>query len=308
MQARTWCFTLFVTGEKDALNPELWPHMRYCIWQLELSESGREHYQGYVEFGQPKRMAALHKMDGLEGAHFEPRKGTRDQARDYCRKTETRIDGPWEIGDWTAGITDKIDHFAMKELIKDGKSDKEIFEDHPHFYLRYHQVLPKVRMMYAEKRSWKTHVTLLYGTPGCGKTKAAEALVPNAYWKQPHTKWWDGYNGTDDVVIDDFKGWIPYTQLLRIMDRYPLMVEVKGSNLNFNPLKLVITCSTLPWTWYSNDVPFKWPEFARRVDTLLVWVETEFKEYDAIKFFQEFSPNPNFIVSSVIQRTAYHEQ
>ena len=219
-------------------------------------------------------------MEGLEGAHFEQRKGTRDQARAYCKKLETRVDGPFEFGDWLAGVTDKIDHFAMKELLKEGKSDLDIFEEHPAFYMRYHQVLPKIRLMYMEPRSEKTHVTLIYGPPGCGKTKLAAELVPKAYWKQPHTKWWDGYNGISDIVIDDFKGWLAYTHMLRIMDRYPLMVEVKGSQLIFNPPKLVITCSTLPWTWYSNDVPFKWHEFARRVDKFLAYVdmETEFQE------------------------------
>ena len=297
MQARTWCFTVFPSEEadkEDALNPELWSHMRYCIFQLELSESGRLHYQGYVEFGQPKRLNALKKMEGLEGAHFEPRKGTRDQARAYCKKLETRVDGPFEFGDWLAGTTDKIDHFAMKELIKEGKSDREIFEDHPHFYLRYHQVLPKIRSMYAEARDNKTHVTLIYGPPGCGKTKLAKEMCPTAYWKQPQTKWWDGYNGTDDIVIDDFKGWLTYTQLLRILDRYPLMVEVKGSNLNFNPRRLVITCSTLPWTWYSNDVPFKWHEFARRVDKFLGNVDDQFQEFQETEFFNSFSVSNNF--------------
>lgn len=296
MQARTWCFTQFASDEGDALNPELWPHMRYCIFQLELSETGRPHYQGYVEFGQPKRLGALQKMDGLEGAHFEQRKGTRDQARNYCRKLETRISEPEVYGDWLAGVTDKIDHFAMKELIKEGKSDKEIYEDHPHFYIRYHQVLPKVRMMYAAPRENKTHVTLIYGSPGCGKTHYANNLVPNAYWKQPHTKWWDGYSGNQDIVIDDFKGWLAYTHMLRIMDKYPLMVEVKGSNLNFNPPKLVITCSTLPWTWYSNDVPFKWHEFARRVDRFLAYVDTasEFQEFSEEAFFHAFNHNEHF--------------
>lgn len=292
MQARTWCFTVFADEQNDCLNPEHWPHMRYAVWQLELSESGREHYQGYVEFGQPKRIAALHKMEGLETAHFEVRKGTREQAREYCKKLDTRIDGPFEIGDWLAGVTDKVDHFVMKELVKEGKTDKEIYEDHPSFFMRYHNVIPKVRLMYAPQRNTKTVTTLIYGPPGCGKTRMAAAMLKDAYWKQPHTKWWDGYDGKSDVVIDDFKGWLAYTHLLRIMDRYPLLVEVKGSQSNFNPRQLVITCSTLPWTWYSPEVPFKWPEFSRRVDTFLGYRNGDFQEMSADEFEKLFLTQP----------------
>ena len=37
----------------------------------------------------------------LRSAHFEPRQGSPDQARDYCRKLETRIGGP--MGVWNLG-------------------------------------------------------------------------------------------------------------------------------------------------------------------------------------------------------------
>ena len=33
-------------------------------------------------------------------SHHEQRRGTRDQARDYCRKVETRVEGPYEFGEW----------------------------------------------------------------------------------------------------------------------------------------------------------------------------------------------------------------
>ena len=38
-----------------------------------------------------------------ESLHLEQARATRAKARDYCRKEDTRIDGPWEHGDFDAG-------------------------------------------------------------------------------------------------------------------------------------------------------------------------------------------------------------
>lgn len=32
------------------------------------------------------------------------------------------------------------------------------------------------------------------------------------------------------MVIDDFYGWIPYDEMLRVMDRYPHKVPIKGAS------------------------------------------------------------------------------
>ncbi|KAL0152209.1 hypothetical protein M9458_051932 [Cirrhinus mrigala] len=45
--------------------------------------------------------------------------------------------------------------------------------------------------------------------------------------------WWDGYDGQDNVIIDDFYGWIAYDELLRVCDRYPCKVPVKGAFVEF---------------------------------------------------------------------------
>ena len=40
---------------------------------------------------------------------------------------------------------------------------------------------------------------------GTGKSRWVAAIWPDAFWKAPESKWWDGYSGQETVVLDDFK-------------------------------------------------------------------------------------------------------
>lgn len=96
-RVRNWCFTVNNPDIDDILPDHA--DIRYVVWQRERGAEGTEHWQGYVEFDKPMRLAAVKLW--LPTAHFEPRRGTRDQARDYCMKADSRINGPWERGDWS---------------------------------------------------------------------------------------------------------------------------------------------------------------------------------------------------------------
>ena len=46
--------------------------------------------------------------------------------------------------------------------------------------------------------------------PGAGvgvilERRFVAARWPDAFWKAPESKWWDGYSGRETVVLDDFK-------------------------------------------------------------------------------------------------------
>lgn len=111
--------------------------IRYGIFQLEEGENGTPHYQGYLEFTTPTRMGAKWLRTILPGAHLEKRKGSRKQARDYCKKEDTRKDGPWEVGEWKAGGSGaRNDLQGIIDSCKTG-SLKRVAEEHPEGILRY---------------------------------------------------------------------------------------------------------------------------------------------------------------------------
>ena len=43
-------------------------------------------------------MGKVKKLFDINFIHLEIRRGTQQQARDYCQKHDTRVDGPWEYG------------------------------------------------------------------------------------------------------------------------------------------------------------------------------------------------------------------
>lgn len=77
---------------------------RYAIGQIERSPTtGILHIQVYTEWSRSRRRSEIYK---IFPAHLEPRKGSRSDARDYCRKKKWRgkdkgqVKRLPEIGEW----------------------------------------------------------------------------------------------------------------------------------------------------------------------------------------------------------------
>jgi len=84
MTSRSYCFTSWkpitytVTSDSD---------IRYLCYGIEICpETQRQHFQGYLELRKPLRIQGVKKILNDNTVHLEKRKGTRDQARDYCKK------------------------------------------------------------------------------------------------------------------------------------------------------------------------------------------------------------------------------
>jgi len=97
--AKHWCATW--NNPKDKYKTDLalvaatlhrrCDQIAYAVYQLEKGLRGTEHFQMYFEFGNKMRLSALKKI--LKTAHWEKRRGTREQARAYCMKDDSRVEG-----------------------------------------------------------------------------------------------------------------------------------------------------------------------------------------------------------------------
>ena len=99
-RGRNWCGTLNNPGGDVKVEAVLraCADVRYACGQREVGGvNGTEHDQFYVEFSTTYTLSAVRGL--LPRAHWEVRRGTKREARDYCRKEETRVpDTQWEIG------------------------------------------------------------------------------------------------------------------------------------------------------------------------------------------------------------------
>ncbi len=74
--------------------------IQYLVYQLEETPgAGRQHLQMFVYFKKNVSLKTCRRRLGLPGSHCEALRGTPEQAAVYCKKEDTRVDGPYEFGD-----------------------------------------------------------------------------------------------------------------------------------------------------------------------------------------------------------------
>lgn len=204
-------------------------------------------------------------MNGLynwfidRSAHLAPARGTAQQNRDYCTKEEGRLDGPWEFGVMPEQGK-RNDLLAMKADLDQGASMKYIAENHFSNFIRYSKGIKEYKMLVHQHTDQAKTVKCYWGSTGVGKTKLCYERYPGAYWKTRsvgQSQWWDGYDGQDTIVIDEFYGWFPWDFLLRLTDRYPLSLEVKCGTVPCAATTIIFTSNKHPQYWYPN-IRYNW--------------------------------------------------
>lgn len=133
--SKNWVFTW-----NNPVGDIEWPDcVNYAVHQLEMGENGTYHFQGYVEFKTNKRLTGCAKI--LRNAHWERRRGTQAQAREYCMKEESRIAGPWEYGVFVPNAQGKRSDLAEACAIAREHGMKRVAEEMPEAYVRNHKGL-----------------------------------------------------------------------------------------------------------------------------------------------------------------------
>ena len=236
-------------------------NLRYACFQREQGEQGTVHIQGYLEFKKKLRMTQVFSLPAFPQSHLEERKGTREQARDYCMKPDTRISGPyeWPNEDAFGGVIapgKRTDLDAVAELVRTGASITDVAAAFPTAVIKYNRGISALISLNVRYRLEPPTVILNYGPTGCGKSRMAmEFPTDGGRWVNPIGKggWFNGYTGQSVAIFDDFAGSMSHTQLtdlLRILDRYALQVPVKGDFTWFSPTTIIVTTNIHPKKWY----------------------------------------------------------
>lgn len=256
----------------------------YFVAQLERApDTGREHWQGYVEFSCKKRLHSVQAFIGDEKAHCELRRGTSQQAADYCKKAESRVPGmvPVELGKLSAPVVNQM--AAVTDAIREGASYVDICRDHPSAILRYSrgvQSLIGARDQFQEHSFRKIRVFEITGAAGSGKTRlamqhSAKHHARTTYvkqWTRGQTSWWDGAEHATLLILDDFMGDAPLDEFLTLLGGYGHnnLRQTKGGHIRLSKLREVIITSNLRHDlWYPNASAEHQAAIARRIDSIL---------------------------------------
>lgn len=258
-----WCFTSYLCILPSKFDKN---YVRYCVYQREVCpESKKEHYQGYIEFFDSKRMGQVKKI--LGECHLEPRHGSRTEARLYCLKKESSIPGTqFEFGEWREDISRKR---KLCDMLRTDMTLMQIVDETPHLFVMYHRGLAALfaRREEIEALKFRTvQVEVLIGPTGSGKTKRATSGLNWFIMPCSKTLWLDGYHGQKTLVIDDFYGGISYSVLLRILDGHALQLPVKGGFIWARWTKVVITSNVEPKLWYKRGLT---PALKRRINKVI---------------------------------------
>lgn len=249
--AKNWCVTLN-NYTVDDLNRfgELCDdrgQCRYAVVAREVGESGTHHLQCFFSFVKRRTLLSVKALLG-DRIHAEIARGSPAQAASYCRK-----DGDFEeFGEVPVGRGYRSDLGTVIGRVQEGADWKKLLQTDPVILARYPRFVDRLLLSYGQQRSWITETTVYWGETGTGKTRKAFSEASDAYIHSG-SHWFDGYAGESSVIFDDFGGSeFKLTYLLKLLDRYPMRVPVKGGFVNWCPRKVWITSNYSPKEWFPN--------------------------------------------------------
>lgn len=253
--SKGWCFTDFTlnTSKWHTIFHDEQYHCTYMIFQEETCpDTDRKHLQGYMFMSNGRRLAQMKKM--CPTSHFEPAKGTPLDNKRYCSKSDRGGSGlPTELGDLPIkGKRKDID--VVADMVIKGDSIADVAAAYPSTFIRMHRGIERLAALYVPRRDWVTEVWWFYGATGTGKTREAFAIAgPGLYSKPGSTPFWEGYTGQSDVLLDDFRpNQMDFAELLKVTDRYPHIVNIKGSSCNLAARRIFITSPLRPEEIFVN--------------------------------------------------------
>lgn len=262
-KSRNWCFTL--NNPKKGDRKKLYQlvddeKVTYLVEGKEVGEKGTPHIQGYLEYHTSVCLKTLKNIIG-DKFHWEIRRGTGQQASDYCKK-----DGDWdEWGTMKNPNGNRKDWSDMRHKMEDGEGIKTLLDD-GYDSLQCLQYLERVAK-YAEKpRNFKPYVIWIWGDSGVGKSKWANDNFPDAYWAESF-QWWDGYDQHEVVVIDDYRAdFCKFHELLKLIDRYPHKIPIKGGYRQLKNKVFVFTSPKSPDEIWEQRTEEDLKQLMRRID------------------------------------------
>lgn len=241
-KTRGYCFTLNnYTDDEEQQLQQLGRQVQYLVYGRERGgEANTPHLQGYIHFNSPTSFNRAKEL--LPRAHVERRRGTIDQAIEYCKKDQdVHEEGRRPLSREARGAAGRDELKLIIQHARDGNIDW-IAEHHPKWFLTHYSRLKELKLRQPRILEGDLTNEWWVGPTGSGKSRLLWEQYPNHYHKQLN-KWWDGYNDEETVAIEE---WCPKnectgSQLKIWADRYPFSAQIKGGTLlKIRPTRLIV--------------------------------------------------------------------
>lgn len=211
--------------------------LQYAIFQREKGEEkGTIHFQFFVNFKNKQYFSKIKKEYLPYGCHFAPMRSDSNRCRQYCSKVDTRVSGPYEIGEYEQE-GQRTDLLRAIKMIDEGLPFSTVSQIFPTQSVMYEAKL-KNREMERISDKFKNNcrnveITFIYGPPRTGKTTYVNSqanfnfndiFVVENYGEYMFT----GYQKQNIVVFDEFAGQVPITRMNKLLEPFPMRLNVKG--------------------------------------------------------------------------------
>lgn len=249
----------------------------------------------------------------FQGCHLDPANGTCEQNRAYIykigkwentEKEDTRIEGmQFESGECPVEKPGRrSDLEELKNLLLEGKTNGEIYNINAS-YMRYASTLDRVRqdLIYTKYKNEPRFVEVEYvhGKTGTGKTRTIMEKYgyANVYRVTDYTHPFDGYEGQDVIIFEEFRSSLKIQDMLNYLDIYPVVLPCRYNNKQACFHKIYICTNwTLDQQYESVQQEYKetWNAFLRRIHTIrdyeddgIYYYKQGIDEYGEINYFTE---------------------
>lgn len=272
---------------------------RTGAWTYCISAKGLHHVHMVLEDTKSMRFSAIKKSYAV-GMHFEPTKGSKEQAEDYINK-RGKYEEKGEMivfttrhGEIKGFQGSRRDIEQIEELILSGFTPSQIFETNFQF-LRYEKL---IRNAFWEKKkkdaSFFRDVKVYwhFGESGTGKSYSAIGLADKYgrdklyMTKDYDTGFLDTYEAEPILFLDEFRDQLRYSTLLSLLDGYTVQIHCRYKNVLMLWNEVHVSSVQTPLEVYQNLVPY----LKRETDT-----------------FEQLSRRINYIVYHWKDSTGFHE-
>lgn len=252
-----------------------------CIAKETAPRTGTPHLQGACVLGKRMARSRLATLIGFKRAWHHTMNGKPEHSDAYCSKQDL---SKFEHGTLpTPGK--RSDLLMVTERMLNGETMRDMVHEPECAVVlaKYPNGLNFIRKLASVPRTDPPKVFWLFGPTGVGKTRCCfESAIAlgcgdddgQVWISSGGLKWFDGYDNHKVVIFDDFRSkQVPsFSYLLRLLDRYPMQVEIKGGYVNWNPEYIFITCPYDPDQCFATrkeHVPEDVAQLNRRITKVL---------------------------------------